>query len=118
MTAYAAGVPRAFTATYYTQRASAGLIISEAINISADAFGSPLTPGFCSERQIAAWQKVTSAVHAAGGKIFAQLWYTGRVGHSSVHGGLLPVAPSCCCDPRPAAFHPWKVWRITRYCAH
>ncbi|WP_395504291.1 alkene reductase [Ectopseudomonas hydrolytica] len=90
----AAGVPRASTATYYAQRASAGLIISEAINISADAVGSPLTPGLYSDKQIAAWQQVTAAVHAAGGKIFAQLWHTGRVGHSSVRGGVLPVAPS------------------------
>ena len=90
----AAGVPRASTATYYAQRASAGLIISEAINISEDAIGSPLTPGLYSEAQIAAWRQVTEAVHAAGGRIFAQLWHTGRVGHSSVRGGVLPVAPS------------------------
>lgn len=90
----AQGVPRESTATYYAQRASAGLIISEAINISADAVGSPLTPGLYSEPQVAAWQQVTAAVHAAGGRIFAQLWHTGRVGHSSVRGGVLPVAPS------------------------
>jgi len=81
-------------ATYYAQRASAGLIISEAINISEDALGSPLTPGLFNAAQIAAWRKVTDAVHAAGGRIFAQLWHTGRVGHSSVRGGVPPVAPS------------------------
>lgn len=88
------GVPRLSTALYYAQRASAGLIISEAINISSDAVGSPLTPGIYSEAQIAAWRQITTAVHKEGGKIFAQLWHTGRVGHSSVRGGLLPVAPS------------------------
>ena len=79
---------------YYTQRATAGLIISEGINISPQAVGSPLTPGIWNEAQTAAWRKVTDAVHAAGGKIYAQLWHTGRVGHSLVRGGALPVAPS------------------------
>jgi len=81
-------------ATYYTQRATAGLIVSEAINISQDALGSPLTPGLFNVAQITAWRRVTDSVHAAGGRIFAQLWHTGRVGHSSVRGGVLPVAPS------------------------
>lgn len=90
----AAGVVGAMTATYYAQRASAGLIISEAINISPDAIGSPLTPGLYSPAQIAGWTHVTDAVHAKGGRIFAQLWHTGRVGHSLVRGGVLPVAPS------------------------
>lgn len=81
-------------ALYYRQRASAGLIISEGVNVSADAVGSPLTPGLYTAEQVAAWKPVTAAVHAAGGKIFAQLWHTGRVGHSLVRGGVLPVAPS------------------------
>jgi N-ethylmaleimide reductase len=80
--------------TYYSQRASAGLIISEAINISAQGQGSPLTPGIWNDAQEAAWLRVTEAVHAAGGRIYAQLWHTGRVGHSLVKGGALPVAPS------------------------
>jgi len=88
------GVPGELTALYYAQRASAGLIISEAINISIDAIGSPLTPGLYNDTQVDAWKKVTSAVHGAGGTIFAQLWHTGRVGHSRVRGGQLPVAPS------------------------
>ncbi len=82
------------TALYYAQRASAGLIISEAINISEDAKGSPLTPGLYTQAQIDDWKQVTDAVHAAGGRIFAQLWHTGRIGHSAVRGGKLPVAPS------------------------
>ena len=88
------GVPGPSAARYYTQRASAGLIVSEAINISPGAIGSPLTPGLYSEPQIAAWRRVTAAVHEAGGRIFAQLWHTGRVGHSVVRGGERPVAPS------------------------
>ena len=79
---------------YYTQRASAGLIVTEATNVSRDAIGSPLTPGLFDEDQVATWRSVTDAVHAAGGRIFAQLWHTGRVGHSLVRGGVLPVAPS------------------------
>jgi N-ethylmaleimide reductase len=82
------------TVLYYMQRASAGLIISEAINISKQAIGSPLTPGIYSQEQISAWKKVTQAVHEKGGVIYAQLWHTGRVGHSLVKNGELPVAPS------------------------
>lgn len=84
----------ALQATYYAQRATAGLIISEGVNISAQALGSPFTPGLYDEAQVDAWRDVTDAVHAAGGRIFAQLWHTGRVGHSAVKGGALPVAPS------------------------
>ncbi len=82
------------TVLYYTQRASAGLIISEAINISKQAIGSPFTPGIYTQPQIQAWKKVTQAVHDNGGKIYAQLWHTGRVGHSLVKHGDIPVAPS------------------------
>jgi N-ethylmaleimide reductase len=82
------------TVLYYTQRASAGLIISEAINISEQAIGSPLTPGIYTHSQIQAWKKVTQSVHDNGGKIYAQLWHTGRVGHSLVKNGDIPVAPS------------------------
>lgn len=88
------GIPIDIVATYYEQRASAGLIISEATNISVEAIGSPLTPGLFNDAQVSGWKRVTTAVHAAGGHIFAQLWHTGRVGHSSVRGGVLPVAPS------------------------
>lgn len=88
------GVVGASTVLYYTQRASAGLIISEAINISQQAIGSPLTPGLYTQEQIQAWKKVTQAVHEQGGTMYAQLWHTGRVGHSLVKNGALPVAPS------------------------
>lgn len=88
------GVISDLTVTYYTQRSSAGLILSEAINISEQALGSPFTPGIYSDAQVEAWKKVTQAVHEKGGKIFAQLWHTGRVGHSIDRNGELPVAPS------------------------
>ncbi|MEI6408037.1 MAG: alkene reductase [Bacteroidota bacterium] len=88
------GVVGEMTATYYVQRASAGLLISEAINISEQAIGSPFTPGLYTPAQIEAWKNVTDQVHAAGGVIFAQLWHTGRVGHSLVKHGALPVSAS------------------------
>ncbi|GAA5040944.1 alkene reductase [Marivirga lumbricoides] len=88
------GVVGDMTVEYYTQRVSAGLIITEAINISEEAIGSPLTPGIYTQEQIDAWRKVTEAVHAQGGKIIAQLWHTGRVGHSVDRNGKLPLAPS------------------------
>jgi len=88
------GVVGPSTVLYYKQRASAGLIISEAINISEQATGSPLTPGIYTQEQINAWKKVTQVVHENDGTIFAQLWHTGRVGHSLVKNGVLPVAPS------------------------
>lgn len=82
------------TIDYYTQRAGAGLLLTEAIRISEDATGSPLTPGIFTGQQIAAWKKVTTAVHAKGGIIVAQLWHTGRIGHSVDRNGKLPLAPS------------------------
>ncbi len=88
------GVVSDLTVLYYKQRASAGLIITEAINISEQAQGSPYTPGIFTKEQILAWKKVNQAVHEQGGKIIAQLWHTGRVGHSIDKGGVLPVAPS------------------------
>ncbi|MFY7793288.1 MAG: alkene reductase [Chitinophagaceae bacterium] len=82
------------TVLYYTQRSTAGLIVTEAINISEQAIGSPFTPGIYTPEQTSAWKKVTQAVHEQGGTIFAQLWHTGRVGHSLVKHGDLPVGPS------------------------
>jgi N-ethylmaleimide reductase len=88
------GVPGELASTYYCQRASMGLLISEGINISEQGVGLPLTPGLFTEAQVEGWRRVTDAVHAAGGTIFAQLWHTGRVGHSSARHGKLSVAPS------------------------
>ena len=89
------GVPNGLHAQYYAQRASAGLIISEATNISQQGRGYALTPGIWTEEQVAGWKLVTDAVHAAGGKIVCQLWHVGRFSHTSLQpGGAAPVAPS------------------------
>jgi N-ethylmaleimide reductase len=88
-------VPYELNAEYYAQRASAGLIISEATQISQQGQGYPGTPGIHSQEQIEGWKKVTKAVHEKGGKIFLQLWHVGRISHSSHQpGGGAPVAPS------------------------
>jgi N-ethylmaleimide reductase len=81
-------------ATYYVQRASAGLIISEGTQVAPLGQGYPETPGIHSEEQIKGWKRVTDEVHEAGGRIFAQLWHVGRISHPSFHGGELPVAAS------------------------
>lgn len=88
-----AHVPQPIMATYYAQRASAGLIISEATGISRQGLGWPFAPGLWSDEQAAAWQPITQAVHEAGGRIFAQLWHMGRVVHSSFTGAQ-PVSAS------------------------
>jgi N-ethylmaleimide reductase len=87
-------VPNAMMAKYYAQRASAGLIITEATQISQQGKGYSFTPGIHSPEQIAGWKLVTNAVHAAGGRIFNQLWHVGRMSHPSFHADGLPVAPS------------------------
>ncbi len=94
-------VPTAMNALYYTQRASAGLLITEASQISPQGVGYPSTPGIHDDAQVAGWRKVTEAVHAAGGRIFIQLWHVGRISHPSLQpGGELPVAPSAICPDR------------------
>lgn len=90
----AGGVPQPLNVEYYRQRASAGLILSEGTQVSPQGVGYPATPGIHSKEQVAGWKTVTDAVHAAGGRIFLQLWHCGRVSHSSFHDGALPVAPS------------------------
>lgn len=93
--ATAEGVPTPSMVRYYTQRASAGLIIAEAAQTTPVGRGYPLTPGLHTPAQIAGWREVTDSVHAAGGRIFAQLWHGGRIGHPVLlPDGLVPVAPS------------------------
>lgn len=88
-------VPSGLAVTYYAQRASAGLIIAEATQVSAQAQGYQDTPGIYTAEQIAGWRKVTDAVHAKGGRIFIQLWHVGRVSHVDFQpDGAAPVAPS------------------------
>jgi N-ethylmaleimide reductase len=91
----AGDAPTELAVTYYTQRATAGLIISEATQVSAQGKGYPKTPGIFTEAQIAGWRKVTGSVHAHGGRIFLQLWHVGRISHPSTQiDGALPVGPS------------------------
>ncbi|MEW5770126.1 MAG: alkene reductase [Pseudomonadota bacterium] len=89
------GVHGALNVEYYRQRAGAGLIITEATCVGPEAVGYPLTPGIWNDAQVAGWRPVIEAVHAAGGRIFCQIWHVGRVSHPSLQpGGQLPVAPS------------------------
>ncbi len=93
--ANAENAPHSLTATYYQQRASAGLIITEASQVSAEGVGYPATPGIYNEAQVAGWRQVTDAVHGKGGRIFIQLWYCGRISHPSLlPNQQTPVAPS------------------------
>ena len=88
-------VPQAINTKYYTQRASAGLIITEGTQISPQGVGYPHTPGIHTEEQVDGWRHITQAVHARGSRIFLQLWHVGRISHPSLQpNGALPVAPS------------------------
>lgn len=92
-------VPTPLMAEYYAQRASAGLIISEATGISRQGLGWANAPGLWTEEQVAAWGPVTEAVHAAGGRIIAQLWHMGRLVHPDFLGGERPVSASATTAP-------------------
>lgn len=87
-------VPNALMAEYYVQRASAGLIISEATAVTPMGVGYPNTPGIWSPEQVRGWARVTEAVHAAGGRMLLQLWHVGRISDPMYLDGALPVAPS------------------------
>jgi N-ethylmaleimide reductase len=87
-------VPSQLQADYYSQRASAGLIVSEATAISPEGYGWADTPGLWNAEQVRGWQRVTHAVHAAGGRIIAQLWHTGAISHPDLRDGLQPVSAS------------------------
>jgi len=89
------GVPSEFAATYYSQRASAGLIVTEATQISPMGKGYLNTPGIHSHEQVRAWKQIVESVHRSGGRIFLQLWHVGRISHSSLlPNNVQPVAPS------------------------
>jgi len=92
--ASAGRVPNDLMRDYYVQRASAGLILSEATSVTAMGVGYPDTPGIWSDEQVAGWKRITDAVHAAGGTMLLQLWHVGRVSHPDYLDGALPVAPS------------------------
>jgi 2,4-dienoyl-CoA reductase-like NADH-dependent reductase (Old Yellow Enzyme family) len=94
MRAGSARMPNALMTQYYTQRASAGLIISEATVVTPMGVGYADTPGIWSADQVEGWQQVTRAVHGAGGRMFLQLWHVGRISHPMFLNGATPVAPS------------------------
>ena len=87
-------VPNALMATYYAQRASAGLIVTEGAPVSTWGVGYINVPGIYSDEQVEGWKQITNAVHEKGGKIFVQLWHVGRMSHPDFHNGELPLAPS------------------------
>lgn len=87
-------IPSEISIKYYQQRAKACLIVSEAIAVSPLGIGAPGVPGLFTVEQTNAWQKITEAVHSAGGLIFAQLWHAGRMSHPMINGGFHPLAPS------------------------
>lgn len=94
-------VPQPLMAEYYTQRAGAGLIISEATGISRQGLGWPFAPGLWTNEQTEGWKPIVAAVHAAGGRIVAQLWHMGRIAHSSL-GGAQPISSSATIAPGQA----------------
>src|SRR4028119_2065594 len=87
-------VPNELMRDYYVQRASAGMILTEATAVTPMGVGYPDTPGIWSQEQVAGWKRVTDAVHEAGGRILLQLWHVGRISHPIYLNGALPVAPS------------------------
>ncbi len=95
-------VPTPLMVEYYKQRAGAGLIITEATGISQQGLGWPYAPGLWNDAQVAGWKPVTQAVHAAGGRIIAQLWHMGRIVHPSYIGGAQPVSSSATTAPGKA----------------
>ncbi len=103
-------VPSPLAKTYYSQRAGAGLIISEATQISSLGKGYPATPGIYSAEQTAAWKEIVDAVHAKDGKMVAQLWHVGRISHSSLHPEQgLPEAPSAIVPTGQTYGADWKL---------
>ena len=88
-------VPTELMARYYEQRASAGLLVTEATQVAPEGVGYPNTPGIYASEQVEGWKRVTERVHASGGRIFLQLWHVGRISHPLFQpGGKLPIAPS------------------------
>jgi len=95
--------PTPLIAEYYSQRAAAGLIITEGSQVSKQGVGYINTPGIHSQAQVEGWKQVTRAVHEKNGHIFCQLWHCGRISHPDFHGGELPVAPSAI-NPKVQSF--------------
>ncbi|HEY9573076.1 MAG TPA: alkene reductase [Pusillimonas sp.] len=108
-------VPNDLMRSYYCQRATAGLILSEATSISPQGVGYPSTPGIWSSAQVEGWKKVTQAVHGKGGKIFLQLWHVGRVSDPEFLNGEIPVAPSAvACQGSVSLLRPKRPYVVPR----
>ena len=108
-------IPNALMAKYYAQRASAGLILTEATSVTPMGVGYPNTPGIWSDEQIEGWKLVTDAVHQEGGKIFMQLWHVGRISDPIYLDGKLPVAPSAIAPSgHPSLVRPIKDFVVPR----
>jgi len=108
-------IPNDLMRIYYSQRASAGLILTEATSISPQGVGYPNTPGIWSSAQVDGWRKVTSAVHDKGGKIFVQLWHVGRVSDPEHLNGEIPVAPSAiACAGQVSVLQPPRDYVVPR----
>jgi len=115
MRAVDARTPGPLTQEYYVQRASAGMIITEATSITPQGVGYPNTPGLWSDAQVAGWKRITAAVHQAGGRIVAQLWHVGRISDPSLLDGELPVAPSAIApEGHVAALRPQRPYTVPR----
>ncbi|MYM81956.1 alkene reductase [Duganella sp. FT50W] len=108
-------VPNALMARYYEQRATAGLILSEATAVTPQGVGYADTPGLWSDEQVAGWQQVTAAVHAKGGVIFAQLWHVGRISDPSFLNGEAPVSASAiAADGHVSLLRPQRPYPVPR----
>ncbi len=108
-------VPNDLMRTYYCQRATAGLILSEATSVSPQGVGYPNTPGIWNSAQVEGWRTITEAVHAKGGKIFLQLWHVGRVSDPEYLNGEMPVAPSAiACEGHVSLLRPIRGYVVPR----
>jgi len=108
-------VPNALMAEYYAQRASAGLILSEATSVTPQGVGYENTPGIWSDEQVEGWKLVTAAVHAKGGKIFLQLWHVGRISDPELLDGQAPVAPSAiAANGHVSLLRPMRAYSVPR----
>ncbi|MGB6104733.1 MAG: alkene reductase [Pusillimonas sp.] len=108
-------IPNDLMRAYYCQRASAGLILTEATSVSPQGVGYPSTPGIWSSAQVEGWKKITQAVHDKGGKIFMQLWHVGRVSDPEFLNGEIPVAPSAiACEGQVRLLRPQRPYVVPR----
>ncbi|WP_226052778.1 alkene reductase [Dickeya chrysanthemi] len=115
MRAFDQRIPGALSQEYYVQRASAGMILTEATAVTPQGVGYPNTPGIWSDEQIEGWSRINAAVHAAGGKMVLQMWHVGRISDPVYLEGELPVAPSAiAAEGHVATIRPYKSYVVPR----